>query len=106
MDGHPSPEYVSPRDTPYSVGHNHVGCGHLLIGLAAEPDGTAGELLRSRGVDGKATRRAVDAALEGYAHLRATNPAAPHDASAPAALLNAALAPIVKRIEALESRLG
>ncbi|GAA1591823.1 Clp protease N-terminal domain-containing protein [Actinoplanes couchii] len=89
------------------LGHNYVGCEHLLIGLAAEPDGAAGELLRSRAVDGKAARRTVAAALEGYAHLRATSPSASHDAaSSPAALLTAALAPLVKRIEAIESRIG
>lgn len=85
-------------------GHNYVGCEHLLVGLAAEPDGAAGELLRSRSVDGKAARRTVAAAVAGYAHLRATST----DQAAPPALLNAVraeLAPLVRRIEALESRL-
>ncbi|MEU8656457.1 Clp protease N-terminal domain-containing protein [Actinoplanes philippinensis] len=85
-------------------GHNYVGCEHLLIGLAGEPDGAAGELLRSRAVDGKAARRTVAAAIAGYAHLRATSA----DQTAPPALLNAVraeLAPLVRRIEALESRL-
>ncbi|MEU4625998.1 Clp protease N-terminal domain-containing protein [Actinoplanes sp. NPDC023801] len=86
-------------------GHNYVGCEHLLVGLAAEPEGAAGELLRSRAVDGKAARRTVAAAVAGYAHLRATTA----DPAAPPALLNAVraeLAPLVKRIEALESRLN
>ncbi|MEV1175650.1 Clp protease N-terminal domain-containing protein, partial [Nonomuraea sp. NPDC049784] len=26
-----------------SLGHNYVGCEHLLLGLVAEPDGTAGQ---------------------------------------------------------------
>jgi ATP-dependent Clp protease ATP-binding subunit ClpA len=85
-------------------GHNYVGCEHLLVGLAGEPDGAAGELLRSRGVDGKAARRTVAAALAGYAHLRT----AAADPAAPPALLNAVraeLAPLLKRIEALETRL-
>jgi ATP-dependent Clp protease ATP-binding subunit ClpA len=85
-------------------GHNYVGCEHLLIGLAGEPDGAAGELLRTRGVDGKAARRTVAAALAGYAHLRAGT----SDPAAPPALLNAVraeLAPLLKRIEALETRL-
>jgi ATP-dependent Clp protease ATP-binding subunit ClpA len=87
------------------LGNNYVGCEHLLIGLAGEPDGAAGELLRSRGVDGRAARRTVAAALAGYAHLRA----AATDPAAPPALLNALraeLAPLVKRIEALESHLN
>ncbi|BEL12578.1 hypothetical protein Q0Z83_107690 [Actinoplanes sichuanensis] len=85
-------------------GHNYVGCEHLLVGLATEPDGAAGELLRSRSVDGKAARRTVAAALTGYAHLRATTT----DQAAPPALLNALraeLAPLVSRIEALEAQL-
>jgi ATP-dependent Clp protease ATP-binding subunit ClpC len=86
-------------------GHNYVGCEHLLVGLAAEPEGAAGELLRSRAVDGKAARRTVAAAVAGYAHLRATTT----DTAAPPALLNAVraeLAPLVRRIEALETRLN
>jgi ATP-dependent Clp protease ATP-binding subunit ClpA len=76
------------------LGHNYVGCEHLLIGLATEPDGVAGALLRERGADGKAVRRAVAAAVAGYAHLRATNGA------------QALLAPLIERIERLESRLS
>ncbi|GIF39925.1 Clp protease N-terminal domain-containing protein [Actinoplanes xinjiangensis] len=85
-------------------GHNYVGCEHLLVGLAAEPDGAAGELLRSRAVDGKAARRTVAAAIAGYAHLRATTA----DQTAPPALLNALraeLAPLLQRIERLEQHL-
>ena len=82
------------------LGHNYVGCEHLLIGLAAEPDGAAGELLRSRAVDGRAARRAVAAATAGYAHLRATTPD-----PAPTVLtaVRAELAPLIERIERLES---
>jgi ATP-dependent Clp protease ATP-binding subunit ClpA len=85
-------------------GHNYVGCEHLLIGLAAEPDGAAGDLLRSRAVDGKAARRTVTAAVAGYAHLRATT-AGP---AGPPALMNALraeIAPLIQRIERLESRM-
>ncbi|MEV4348079.1 Clp protease N-terminal domain-containing protein, partial [Actinoplanes sp. NPDC049596] len=31
------------------LGHNYVGCEHLIIALAAEPEGAAGEVLRARG---------------------------------------------------------
>ncbi len=84
------------------LGHNYVGCEHLLIGLAAEPDGAAGALLRSRAVDGKSARRTVAAALEGYAHLRAANTNGPNDANSPAALL----ASILERLDALESKVN
>jgi ATP-dependent Clp protease ATP-binding subunit ClpC len=32
-----------------SLGHNYVGCEHLLLGLIAEPDGAGGSILRSLG---------------------------------------------------------
>jgi post-segregation antitoxin (ccd killing protein) len=82
-----------------AMGHNYVGCEHLLIALAAEPDGLAGQVLRDAGADARSTRRAVSAAVAGYAHLRATT-------KEPANLLQAALAPIVQRIEALEARIS
>lgn len=54
-----------------ALGHNYVGTEHLLLGLIAEPDGAAGQMLRSRGAELRLTRRAVAAALAGYVHLRA-----------------------------------
>jgi ATP-dependent Clp protease ATP-binding subunit ClpC len=54
-----------------TLGHNYIGCEHLLLGLVAEPDGTAGQVLRTRGAEARLTRRAVVAALAGYVHLRA-----------------------------------
>jgi ATP-dependent Clp protease ATP-binding subunit ClpA len=85
------------------LGHNYVGCEHLLIGLVAEPDGAAGTLLRSRGLETRSVRRSVAAAVAGYAHLRNTYTAQPQ----PNALLTAVraeLAPLIARIEHLESR--
>jgi Clp amino terminal domain, pathogenicity island component len=84
-----------------ALGHNYVGCEHLLIGLAAEPDGAAGRVLREAGADVKAVRRAVSAALAGYSHLRAQTTPQP---SAIAELLRKELAPLIARIEALEKR--
>ncbi|MFB4317971.1 Clp protease N-terminal domain-containing protein [Actinomadura sp. 21ATH] len=93
-----------------SLGHNYVGCEHLLLGLIAEPDGTAGRILRSMGAEPRLARRAVSAALAGYVHLRAQAAARP--AAAPgdpqealAAALRQELAPIVQRLERLEERL-
>src|SRR4051812_32801398 len=60
-----------------SLGHNYVGCEHLLLGLVAERDGPAGQVLRELGVEPRLARRAVAAALAGYVHLRAnTQPSA------------------------------
>jgi ATP-dependent Clp protease ATP-binding subunit ClpC len=85
------------------LGHNYVGCEHLLIGLAAEPDGAAGRALREAGADPKALRRAVSAALAGYAHLRAQ---APTPAQALQSAIRQEIEPLVRRVERLESRLG
>jgi ATP-dependent Clp protease ATP-binding subunit ClpA/post-segregation antitoxin (ccd killing protein) len=90
-----------------SLGHNYVGTEHLLLGLVAEPDGAAGHLLRSAGADLRLTRRAVGAALAGYAHLQA-NAAAKQGGADMIATLTAAidrqLAPIVARLDRLEER--
>ncbi|MEV8512799.1 Clp protease N-terminal domain-containing protein [Dactylosporangium sp. NPDC051484] len=84
-----------------ALGHNYVGCEHLLLGLIAEPDGTGGQLLRSLGAELRLTRRAVAAALAGYVHLRATQAAA--QAAPPATdPVMAALATLTERIERLE----
>ncbi|AGL19448.1 Clp protease N-terminal domain-containing protein [Actinoplanes sp. N902-109] len=87
------------------LSHNYVGCEHLLIGLSAEPDGAAGAVLRELGADGRATKRAVAAAVAGYAHLRA-NTAQPAAATGLLTAVRAELAPLVQRIEALESRIN
>lgn len=76
-----------------ALGHNYVGCEHLLLGLIAEPDGAGGQALRSLGAELRLTRRAVSAALAGYVHLQAQAPS-----------LEAALAPLLERIERLEAR--
>ncbi|WP_433240669.1 Clp protease N-terminal domain-containing protein [Streptosporangium sp. CA-135522] len=91
------------------MGHNYIGCEHLLLGLIAEPDGGAGHVLRGLGAEPRLTRRAVTAALAGYVHLRAQSQATA-SAADPAAALSAAvhreLQPIVRRLERLEERLG
>ncbi|GAA2695921.1 Clp protease N-terminal domain-containing protein [Actinoplanes palleronii] len=96
------------------MGHNYVGCEHLLLGLVAEPDGVAGQVLRAAGAEPRLTRRAVASALAGYVHLRANTAAASGYAQLratsaaapdPAALLASALQPLLARIERLEQRL-
>jgi len=95
-----------------AFGHNYVGCEHLLLGLIAEPDGTAGQVLRSLGAELRLTRRAVAAALAGYVHLRAETPQAAaggqtnETAVALAAAVRQELQPLVDRIERLEERAG
>jgi ATP-dependent Clp protease ATP-binding subunit ClpA len=99
------------------MAHNYVGCEHLLLGLVSEPDGRAGAVLRARGAEPKPTRRAIIAAIVGYAYRNghapatATDPAlatAPVNAPAGAAAfvveaIREQLAPLLERIERLEA---
>jgi len=85
-----------------AMGHNYVGCEHLAIGLAAEPDGIAGRVLREAGADARSVRRAVSAAVGGYAHLRAKQ--SPSGAEQLTAVVRQELRPLLQRIEALEAR--
>jgi ATP-dependent Clp protease ATP-binding subunit ClpA len=95
------------------LGHNYVGCEHLLLGLATEPEGVGGRILRAAGAEPRLTRRAVASALAGYRHLQANAAAAQGYShlrntgnADPAALLATALQPLLARIERLEERLG
>lgn len=87
-----------------AMGNSFIGTEHLLLGLIAEPNGVAGQVLRSSGADLRLARRAVRAVLAGYfAHRDATPP---RDLSAEFAdALREQLAPIVARLDALESAL-
>jgi ATP-dependent Clp protease ATP-binding subunit ClpC len=83
-----------------ALGHNYVGCEHLLIGLVAEPDGVAGQVLRTLGAEPRLTRRAVAAAVAGYAHLKTQAPQPQEDK------VEEAIRPLIARIERLEARIG
>ncbi|MEV4094824.1 Clp protease N-terminal domain-containing protein [Streptosporangium saharense] len=87
-----------------ALGHNYVGCEHLLLGLVAEPEGTAGRVLRGLGAEPRLARRAVTAALAGYVHLRAQHRSAGTDPLTEA--VHRELRPFVQRLERLEERLG
>jgi ATP-dependent Clp protease ATP-binding subunit ClpC len=91
-----------------SLGHNYIGCEHLLLGLVGEPDGAAGQVLRTSGAEARLTRRAVTAALAGYVHLRAQTAASPaaHTMQALTAALQQQLQPLMARIERLEQHHG
>lgn len=82
-----------------SLGHNYVGCEHLLLGLVAEPAGTGGQVLRGLGVEARAARHAVGAALAGYVHLRANQATQPDPVAA-------VLEPVLRRLDALEKKVG
>jgi ATP-dependent Clp protease ATP-binding subunit ClpA len=92
-----------------TLGHNYVGCEHMLLGLTAEPDGTGGRVLRSLGAEPRLTRGAVTAALAGYVHLQAQRPQTNPQASADVAkrlteTVRRELQPLIQRIERLEEQ--
>jgi ATP-dependent Clp protease ATP-binding subunit ClpA len=76
-----------------ALGHNYIGCEHLVLGLVTEPDGAAGRLLRSLGAEPRLARRAVAAALSGYVHAQAKAP-------------QPDLQQIVERLDRLEQRIN
>lgn len=88
-----------------TMGHNYLGCEHLLLGLVAEPEGGGGHALRAKGVDLRSARGAVAAALAGYVQAKAAGQGSAPNADA-AAMLRQALQPLVDRLDRLESHVG
>ena len=103
------------------MGHNYIGCEHLLLGLATETEGTGGAVLRDLGADSRPVRRAISAALAGYTAISASKQAqaaAAGPASQPGqgggaqvlTMLREAvrreLQPFAERLDRLEERLG
>lgn len=89
------------------LGTSFVGTEHLLLGLIGEPHGVAGHALRSLGADLRITRRTVAAAQAGWdagsARAAEQQDPASHQAAHIAAAVRAELAPVLARIERLES---
>jgi ATP-dependent Clp protease ATP-binding subunit ClpA len=89
--------------------HNYIGCEHLLVGLASEPDGAAGTALRNLGADARTVRRTVTAAVAGVSHLRTQGTAAASASGANlqeklSAAMRKELQPLLERIERLEEQ--
>lgn len=57
-----------------SFGHNYVGCEHLLLAISDTEESHASQLIQAQGSDYRTLRRAVKAAVSGYAHLRTQKP--------------------------------
>lgn len=110
---HPADKFSGPLANAFelavtealTMGHNYIGCEHLLLGLVAEADGVGGQALRAAGVELRSTRGAVAAALSGFVHHRekseGKNPAA-----AIAALVGQQLKPLLDRLDRLERHVG
>jgi ATP-dependent Clp protease ATP-binding subunit ClpC len=89
-------------DEARTLGHNYVGCEHLLLALIAEPAGIAGRVLRTMGLDLVVTRRAVVTALTGFLHARANATPRPEASDQMAR----ALADITARLDRIEGQLA
>lgn len=76
------------------LGHNYLGCEHLLLGLLDNPGSGAGQVLHSAGIDKAGMRRAITSAAAGFTQARQA-----------AATDTAKLDELMQRLEAIESRL-
>jgi ATP-dependent Clp protease ATP-binding subunit ClpA len=77
------------------LGHNYIGCEHLLVGLASQDDSETAGLLRRAGADPASLRRAITTALAGYGHARQAAPT-----------MAARLEDVIRRLEEIEGRLA
>jgi ATP-dependent Clp protease ATP-binding subunit ClpA len=93
-----------------TLGHNYIGCEHLLLGLLATEDGLASRVLRRMGVELRTTRRAVVSALTAMVAGRSksqvppTAPALPPTPAEPAATQDT-LDQILARLDVIVRRL-
>jgi ATP-dependent Clp protease ATP-binding subunit ClpC len=83
----------------FALGHNYIGCEHLLLGLLATEDGLASQVLRRMGLELRTTRRAVVTALSGFVHAQ-------HHQPEPRPSSQDALEQIMRRLDAIEQRLA
>jgi ATP-dependent Clp protease ATP-binding subunit ClpA len=93
-----------------TLGHNYIGCEHLLLGLISEPDGIGGQILRGLGADERQARRMVTASLTGIEYWQArTQERLPGAAAAGAGLTptgtTASGIPVTKLAEAIKREL-
>jgi ATP-dependent Clp protease ATP-binding subunit ClpA len=86
--------FAAALDVSVDMGHNYLGCEHLLIGLAEQEDSVAGLLLKQASVDRVSARRAIETALAGYAQARRSPPS------------NPGMEEIFQRLDAIEHRLN
>jgi ATP-dependent Clp protease ATP-binding subunit ClpA len=102
-----------------ALGHNYIGCEHLLIGLISEPDGDGGQILRGLGADERQARRTVAASLAGIEYWQARAQSQGHTmasgsglaasgtaATALAGAIKRELQPFADRLASIEQRLS
>ena len=86
-----------------TLGHNYIGCEHLLLGVLATDDGLASQVLRRMGLELRTTRRATVTTLLGYVHAQ-QNP--PSTTPPPPLVSDDRLDAILQRLTAIEDRLN
>lgn len=89
---------LSTRES-FGLGHNYVGCEHLLLGMLATDDSPANRVLRRMGIELRTTRRAVVTALSEFGRAREQETA--RQLAAPSTLEE-----ILRRLTAIERRLA
>lgn len=77
------------------LGHNYLGCEHLLLGLLDDPSSGAGQVLHGVGIDKAGMRRAITSAAAGFAQARQATTGAD----------TGKLDEVIQRLEAIERRL-
>jgi ATP-dependent Clp protease ATP-binding subunit ClpA len=87
--------YAAALEAVVELGHNYIGCEHLLVGLIA-CEGQARDLLAGQGIKATALRQAIGAAAAGAVLERSRS--ADRDAGA--------LADLTRRLEAIERQLA
>jgi ATP-dependent Clp protease ATP-binding subunit ClpA len=85
--------FAAALEVSIDLGHNYLGCEHLLLGLVEQEDSGAGLLLSEVGVDQASARRAIEVALVGYAQARRSPTSSP------------GMEEIRQRLDAIEHRL-
>jgi ATP-dependent Clp protease ATP-binding subunit ClpA len=93
-----------------SLGHNYVGCEHVLLGVLATEESLGSAVMRRIGLELRTTRRAVVAALAGVTQSRQSmsESKAPNETTTgnmPSDKLVGALNDILQRLDAIERRL-
>ncbi len=87
---------ASALEASIDLGHNYLGCEHMLLGLLSTQDSQAAPVLHSFGIDAASARRAVTTAIAGFAQAREAS------ASAEAGKLDE----VARRLDAVERRLA
>lgn len=63
---------ASALEASIELGHNYLGCEHVVVGLAADATADAGRALSAVGVDNTAVLRAIASAAAGITQVRRT----------------------------------